>query len=226
MKRHFIAVLCAMALVGTTHADEKKGERTAAEKQAIAKIRKMGGLALEVAQNDPHLVVSFLSIDGKIKDEHLALLKDLKGVVELNLRGREVTDAMLSHIAGQTELTRLHLEKTKISDKGLEHVKGLTNLVYLNLYGTAVSDKGLEQLTGLKKLKSLYLWQTKVTDAGVEKLKKALPKVTVVRGIEVSTPEKKDPPKKDGGKAPKKDGGKAPKKDGGKAPPKKDKGKK
>ena len=52
------------------------------------------------------------------------------------------------------------------------------------------TDAGLAQLEGLKKLKSLYVWQTKVTDAGVEKLKKALPQLQIIRGIEEPKPMK------------------------------------
>jgi len=90
---------------------------TEAEKQALAKIRQYGGLAMELAQNDPHLEVSYLQTDGKFSDEYLAPLEQLKGIVHLNLGGQPVTDAQLAHLKGLTELTELHLEKTKVSDK-------------------------------------------------------------------------------------------------------------
>lgn len=173
-------------------------KRTEAEKKALATITQLGGSAMELAQNDPHLEVSYHLMDKEITAAHLAPLKDLTGVVHLNLRGRAVTDDMLASVAGLKELTRLHLEKTKITDKGLAHLKGLGSLEYLNLYGTAVSDAGLVNLEGLKKLKTLYLWQTKVTDAGVAKLKKALPQVQIIRGVEdkpKETTSKVDPKK-------------------------------
>ena len=128
--------------------------------------------------------MSYLQVDGKWTDEPLTLLKDLKGVVHLNLRGQPVTDAQLVHLKPLTELTHLHLERTKITDKGLENLKGLANLEYLNLYGTAVGDAGLTNLEGMKKLKKLYVWDTKVTAAGAAKLKKAIPVVEVNLGIE------------------------------------------
>src|SRR5262249_21367804 len=162
----------------------------------IAKVRQLGGLAMELAQNDPRLEVSYLQTDGKFSDDYLTPLKDLKDVVHLNLRGQPVTDAQLVHLKDLTTLTRLHLEKTKITDKGLEQLKGLVDLEYLNLYGTEITDAGLAHLEGMKKLKDLYLWQTKVTDAGVEKLKKALPQVQIVRGLDLEKPkeEKKEEP--------------------------------
>src|SRR5262249_38278943 len=122
---------------------------TEAEKKAVAKIRQLGGLALELAQNDTHLEVSYLQTDGKFSEENLAPLKELKGLVHLNLRGQPVTDAMLVNLKGLTGLTELHLEKTKITDKGLENLKNLTNLEYLNLYGTEITDAGLAHLEGM-----------------------------------------------------------------------------
>jgi hypothetical protein len=191
------ALLLALAL-GMVAADTPAPVvQTEAGKKALSKVRKLGGLALEIAQNDQHLEVSYLQTDGKFGDEHLALLKDLKGVVHLNLRGQPVTDAQLAHLKTLTDLTELHLEKTKITDKGLENLRGMVNLEYLNLYGTAVSDDGLKNLEGMKKLKKLYLWQTKVTEAGAAKLKKAIPGVNVNLGIEDKPEPKKDDKKKD-----------------------------
>jgi hypothetical protein len=200
MKKLVFMVMFAAVLSCLVGAQEKadKPQRTEAEKQALAKIQKLGGLALELAQNDTHLDVSFMQIDGKFSDEHLTPLKDLKDLVHLNLRGQPVTDASLVHLKGLTSLTRLHLEKTQITDKGLDNLKGLTNLEYLNLYGTAVSDAGLSALKEMKKLKNLYLWQTKVTPAGAAELKKTLTQCDINLGIDETKVEpKKDEPKKD-----------------------------
>jgi Leucine-rich repeat (LRR) protein len=153
-----------------------------AEKKAIAKIRETGALVLEIAQNDNRLDVSYITAQSKITAEQLAPLKDLTRLANLNLRGLEIGDDALAHIAGLKSLVKLHLEKTKITDKGLEQLKGLENLEYLNLYGTEITDAGLVHLEGLKKLKSLYLWQTKVTDEGVKKLQAALPGLKIIRG--------------------------------------------
>ena len=98
--------------------------QTETGKKSLAKVRQFGGLALELAQNDQHLEVSYLQTDGKFTDEHLALLKDLKGLVHLNLRSQPVTDAQMVHLKPLTDLTELHLEKTKITDKGLADFRG------------------------------------------------------------------------------------------------------
>lgn len=189
-----VLLLSASALL----AADAKPEPTAAEKQAIAQIRQMGALALEIAQNDPHLEVSYQQAEGTFNDTYLAPLKALKGlIVHLSLAGKPVTDAQMAHLSDLTGLTELHLEKTKITDKGLEHLKGLVNLEYLNLYETPVSDAGLPNLYGMKKLKHIYLWQTKVTPDGAAKLKKALPGLDVNLGlVEPPKPETKKPEEK------------------------------
>lgn len=163
---------------------EVKIERTADELAAIDQIRQGGALVLEVAQNDNRLDIGFHLQSGEVKDEHLAPLARITGVMQVNLRGTRITDAGLAHLAGLKSLERLHLEKTAVTDGGLEHLKGLENLAYLNLYGTVVTDAGLKHLTGLTKLQKLYLWESKVTDAGVGELKQALPNLQIVRGYE------------------------------------------
>ncbi len=200
------AATAALLLTGLARAQAPNPPApTEAEKQALAKVRQLGGLAMELAQNDNHLEVIYLQTDGKFSDEYLAPLEGLKGrLVHLNLGGQPLTDAQLAHVKGLTDLTELHLEKTKITDKGLENLRGLTNLEYLNMYGTDVTDAGLANLEGLKKLKHLYVWQTKVTDAGAAKLKKAIPGVDINRGAELEVPkeEKKPDAKKPDAKKP------------------------
>src|SRR5260370_27948247 len=81
---------------------QEKSARTEAEQKALARIQQLGGLALELAQNDPRLEVSYQQRDGKFSEECLVPLKDLKGLVYLKLRGQEVTDAHLAHLNGLT----------------------------------------------------------------------------------------------------------------------------
>ena len=201
-----IALISALMIGLATAQTPAPVAQTEAGKKALARIRQLGGLALELAQNDQHLEVSYIQTDGKLTDEHLALLKDLKGLVHLDLRGQPVTDTQLVHLKPLTELTRLHLENTKITDKGLENLKGLVNLEYLNLYGTNVSDAGLASLEGMKKLKHLYVWQTKVTEPGAAKLKNAIPGLDVNLGFKeqpiVAKKEEKKPEPKAVAKAP------------------------
>ncbi|MCS6852881.1 MAG: hypothetical protein NZ700_17110 [Gemmataceae bacterium] len=163
---------------------------TPEEKVAVEKLQKTGALVLRLAQNTNWLRVDF-AYAKEVKDEDLALLKDMPNLYELGLAGTTVTDAGLVHLQGLKNLTRLQLQNTKITDAGLVHLKGLEKLVSLNLYGTAVTDAGLEHLKGLTSLRKLYLWQTKVTEAGAKKLAEAPPEVVIDRGYEAAAPETK-----------------------------------
>jgi hypothetical protein len=183
-------LLCSVAV-----ADEKP-QPTAAETDAIAQIKQLGGQVLPLAQNDHRYDVAFHLADKPIGDQELGLIKGLPRLAMINLRGSAITDAGLAHLKDHTGLVRIHLEKTKITDAGLEQLKGLENLEYLNLYGTAVTDAGLSHLQGLKKLKKLYLWQTTVTDAGVNALKEAVPGIKIDRGQELAKPAEVKPEEK------------------------------
>jgi len=200
MRKFGLFVLAiGMVTLATAQEKEKAVPRSAGELKAIESLRKMGALVLEVAQNDNHLDISYLQPDEKFGDAHLAPLKELKGVVHLNLRNQPITDALLVHIKSVDSLTQLHLEKTKVTDKGLAELKCLKNLEYLNIYGTEVTDAGVAQLADLKKLKKVFLWQTKATKAGAASLAKAIPGVDVNMGYDdIKLPEpKKEEPKKE-----------------------------
>ena len=164
---------------------------SSAELKAIAKFEELGVSVRPVAQNVNWREANFRSLSTNANDAALAPLKDVLGLLDLNLAGTKITDAGLTSIKGLTNLTHLHLEHTAIGDAGLANLKNLANLEYLNLFDTKVTDAGLDNLKGLAKLKNLHLWQTKVTDAGVANLQKALPKLNVDRGWENSPAKKK-----------------------------------
>ena len=176
-------------------ADQAFGEAPA--QSAIDSIKKNGGLILPSPGGENQWEIQFQLRGRNLTDAGLADVAKLGNVVELNLRDTKITSAGLVHLKGLSKLTRLHLERTKVGDEGIANLARLARLEYLNLYGTKISDKSLEHLVGLKELQQLYVWQTDVTDAGITKLKKALPDITIVRGIDLSTviPVKKEEPK-------------------------------
>lgn len=167
-----------------------------AELKAIATLESLGVLPRPIAMNLNWRELNLRGQEGAVLEKALVPLKDMLGLVELNLASTKIKDADLASIKGLINLNRLHLENTPVTDAGLVHLKGLVKLNYLNLYGTAVTDAGLKQLEGLTQLKSLYLWQTRATEAGVANLKKALPQVDISTGAElkeiVKQEEKKD----------------------------------
>src|SRR6266545_2035417 len=166
-----------------------------AEQKAIAAFAAKGMDIRPIAMNSPWREANLRLHGSNVTDATLAPIKDVLGLIDLNLATTKVTDAGLAHLKPLANLQRLHLELTGVTDVGLAQLKGLKNLTYLNLYGTKVTDAGLEQLKGLKFLRSLYVWQSKVTDAGAKKLKSALPDLDVSMGWDASTlakMEKKD----------------------------------
>ncbi|MBI3850201.1 MAG: hypothetical protein HY298_07915 [Verrucomicrobia bacterium] len=170
---------------------------SAAELKAITKLESMGVAVRPIAMNVNWREVNFRAQGADVVEKALVPLKDVLGLVDLNLGGTKIKDADLANIKSLVNLNRLHLENTPITDAGLANLKGLTNLNYLNLYGTAVTDAGLKQLEGLTKLKHLYLWQTKTTEAGVANLKKTLPNVDVSTGAEFKEVAKKEEKKEE-----------------------------
>ena len=161
-------------------------ELRAADAAVLDAIRRSGGLVLSAPGKAENWEVEFHLRGRGLNDEGLANVSALKSVVVLNLRDTQITSAGLVHLKRLTQLRRLHLERTKVDDKGIENLTGLSNLEYLNLYATKITDKSLDSLADLKNLRQLYLWQTDVTDDGVSKLKKALPELKIVRGIDLS----------------------------------------
>ena len=164
---------------------------------AIDSIKKNGGLVLPSPGRENQWDIQFQLRGRDLTDDGLADVARLGNVVELNLRDTKITSAGLGHLKGLTKLTRLHLERTNVGDEGIANLTKLTTLEYLNLYGTKITDKSLDHLAGLKNLRQLYVWQTDVTDAGIANFKKALPAVSVVKGIDLSTiiPVAKEEPK-------------------------------
>jgi hypothetical protein len=158
-----------------------------AEQKAIAAFAAKGIDIRPIAMNSPWREANLRLHGSNVTDATLAPIKDVLGLIDLNLAATKVTDAGLAHLKPLANLQRLHLELTGVTDAGLAQLKGLKNLTYLNLYGTKVTDAGLDQLKGFKQLRSLYVWQTKVTDAGAKKLKAALPDLDVSMGWDAST---------------------------------------
>ena len=167
------------------------------DQAAIDSIKKNGGLVLPSPGGENQWDIQFQLRGRDLTDAGLVDVAKLGNVVELNLRDTKITSAGLVHLKRLAKLTRLHLERTNVGDEGIANLTELTALEYLNLYGTKITDKSLDHLAGLKNLRQLYVWQTDVTDAGIAKFKKALPAVSVVKGIDLSTiiPVAKEEPK-------------------------------
>ena len=198
IRRDILCGVCVVAICSMAAAS--RGD----EKSSTDAVRKAGGAVRTIAKNVKLKEVVLHLTDKEVTDAVLVHVAGIPDVAWLNLRGTKITDAGLVNVGKMKTVTRLHLELTGIGDAGLAHVKGLENLEYLNLYGTQVTDAGLEHLKGLKKLKKLYLWQSKATPKGAEALAKAMPGLKVNIGAKLAAPAPAKPaaalPKKSLGK--------------------------
>ena len=141
-------LLCTLICCNVAVAQQEGSE---VDQKLIEAVQAAGGQAMPLAKNDARLQVAFHLADKEITDDVLTVVAGKTSVQSLNLRGTKITDAGLVHLAGMTGLQRLHLEKTAVTDAGLAHLAGLEALEYLNLYETSVTDAGLESLKSLKK---------------------------------------------------------------------------
>jgi hypothetical protein len=169
------------------------GTLLADDQATIAAIRKVGGTVRALEEG---WEVEFHLSGRNLRDDQLVHVARLKGVTSLNLKRTKISSAGLVHLKEMTSLQLLHLELTAVTDQGMQHLAGLKDLKYLNLYGTEITDQTLVQLVGLKSLQRLYVWQTGVTDEGVAKLKKQLPALQVMRGVDFSKIAAEFPPEK------------------------------
>lgn len=155
----------------------------AADAKAIDDMKKAGLLVLPLSKEQNQLEVSAVNV-RTFGDAQAAMLpKAAEQIVWLKLGETEITDATLAQVAKLKNLQKLHLEQTKITNAGLKQLANLPYLEYLNLYGTAITEAGIKQLANLKSLKKVYIWQTKVTDPQLTELKKAMPTVEFIGGL-------------------------------------------
>ena len=171
MKTQFItAAMLVLALAVQAPAQDEDAKRSAAEKKAIAAIKKLGGRVVSVAKNSGKADYVFFN-STNVTDAGLVHLKALTNLHNLDLSTTKITDAGLVHLKGSAKLRTLYLEDIKVTDAGLVHLKGLTGLQHLHLGGANVTNAGLLHLKGLTKLQYLYLLNTEVGDAGLAHLK-------------------------------------------------------
>lgn len=137
------------------------------------------------SQDSSDLEFSAVSLRQKLNDETFVKLEQVaESLTSLKLGATSVTEsAVVDQLSKMPNLRKLDLSQTEVGDGAMDAVAKLDKLEYLNLYGTQVSDAGVAKLKTLVNLRSLYLWQSKVTPAGGDALKKELPGLEVVFGV-------------------------------------------
>ncbi len=103
----------------------------------------------------------------------LAYLDLIRSCEEVYLRGTNVTDADLKHLARVPKLRAVDLAATPITDSGVKELAAIRDLEVLNLEHTRVTDDAEPILGAMSKLRELNLEGTFFSDAAVQRLKKA-----------------------------------------------------
>ncbi len=144
-------------------------------------VTERGGHASFESRGSNRLIVNWSVLSRPITSEDLSILDSAAGsIVELNLGGVGVTDALLEPVVGLIALERLNISRSDISDRGLASLGPLESLRVLNLYGSPVSNASIETIAGLPALERVYLWRTFVNEAGLEALREAKPDLEIV----------------------------------------------
>jgi internalin A len=145
----------------------RSAEPDAAERAAIAAVKKMGGQV--TVHGDRAIKVGFR--DTAISDDALARLSPLTGLVNVAVfQSNQLTGPGLAHLKPLENLESLYLPGTAVGDEGLKHIGQMTQLVNLYLPQTRITDAGLQHLEKLAALRVLYLDETDITDAGLAHL--------------------------------------------------------
>jgi serine/threonine protein kinase len=133
--------------------------------------------------------------DTSVTDEGLDHLREMRGLIGLNLPGAPITDegvekvlaanlplkvlsltntavsdTGLAHIAKIKTLEHLGLNDTRTTADGLAHLRQLPNLKVVQLRGVGVDDRGFEMLTQIPTLEQIELGGNAITDEGLSQI--------------------------------------------------------
>jgi uncharacterized membrane protein len=149
---------------------------------AIEKLRAMGILVMQVAQNNNYLSVNFNN-DIHNPGSSISLLLPLKKqLIWLKLSNIKQDDTSWTNLSQFQNLRKLELDHTNIRDADLVYLKTMKQLRSLNLVGTNITENGLLQLKDLKNLEYLYLFQTQVKKSDWMLIKQIFPKAQIDSG--------------------------------------------
>lgn len=102
--------------------------------------------------------------DTKVLDEDLVHLKNLTGLLGLDLSSTLIKGDGLVHLENLSSLMKLSFFNSQISDAGLMHLPAIKSLQHLSLLQTHIKGSGLKALQNLPSLESLELGYTEIVD--------------------------------------------------------------
>jgi hypothetical protein len=115
--------------------------------------------------------------------------QELDPIVALRKSGGQVYTEprgqyLLRQFAGDTLSERavyVHLNGPALDDSTLEHLRELPHVEVLSIKSPRVTDAGLVHLESLQNLRDLNLVDTQVTEEGVARLRRALPRLQLIK---------------------------------------------
>ncbi|QEL18598.1 protein kinase domain-containing protein [Limnoglobus roseus] len=114
-----------------------------------------------------------------LKDADFAPLVRFQNLKSIDITGKELSDAVLDHVAKLPRLEAVHLSKTGVTENGLRKLKDVSlSAIYLNDC-KGVTDAALAELTGHLNLRLVEVVGTGVTEAGVRRLSASLPRCRI-----------------------------------------------
>lgn len=159
----------------------------------VAKLRESGLLVDTVNHNASLFEVNYTYADRSSGSFDFGSLVPLgNSLKKLTLARTEVGSMDLDTLAELSSIEFLDLSRTRIDDIALDAISKLVNLKYLNLRDTKVTDDGIQKLARLKHLERVYVWGSYVTIAGGKRLEKRLPGVSVIVGVPIAAPPRRN----------------------------------
>ena len=134
-----------------------------------------GAAAAQITSLRQNLTFLDISACGSYKDTDASAaavhwVGNLSSLVDLNLQGRCITDAMAADITRLTNLTKLQLQDNCLSAVGAEHLASLPSLKHLNISRNHMAATGAAYMASLTSLTFLNISYSHLGDAGTAAL--------------------------------------------------------
>src|SRR5215210_1367459 len=131
----------------------------------------------------PALSVHFYGKNAYSKKSLEELLPLKQQIIQLSLARMPVKDDDLALIKQMTNLRELNLNYTDVTSKGLEQLMSLQKLQEISLSGTAIDRQSLEKIVRLPSIRSVFIWNTKIDSITVLAVRNKFKKVNIETGF-------------------------------------------
>ncbi len=114
-----------------------------------------------------------------VNDDSFGFLHSLRGVQDIRVQGRPLTNASMPIVGTWTGLRSASFHGTDIDDAGVASLAGCDQLVELSLRSTKLTTRSIDTLTALTRLQRLDVSHCGLPDAAIQQLVSTLPDCNV-----------------------------------------------